>query len=332
MKKLLTILGLLGSMFFSSEMNAQQVTQWSQYYFNDFYLNPAIAGVKDYSHINMSVRRQWAGIKEAPIAQVLSGHGYVGAGLGIGGGFVNEIAGPTRRTGMNLSAAYHLRLSKKAFGKLPRKTLSFGLSGVLNQRHLDNTKLTTYEPNDIAVERGFNNQLVPDFNAGIYFSNGNKYYVGFSAFHLVQSKVDLFDNLTEFNNALKRNYFLTAGYNWEVNNRLTMQPTLLFQMIEATPFQFDLNYRFIFDQSYYFGLGYRHLDAVSGHAGYQRGLFRIGYSYDYTISDIRTFSSGSHEVSLGFLFYGEKVMGKKRSKRGNRIQRSNVFQPQILDF
>jgi type IX secretion system PorP/SprF family membrane protein len=331
MKKLL-FLFITSLVLFSSESNAQQVSQWGQFYFNDFYLNPAIAGVKDYAHINLSARRQWAGIKEAPIAQVLSGHGYVGAGLGLGGVIVNEIAGPTRRTGINLSASYHLRLSKKAFGRRPGKTLSFGLAAVLNQHYLDNTKLTTYEPNDIAVENGYNNQIMPDANAGIYFSNGNKYYVGFSAFNLIQSKTDLYDNITKVNNSLKRHYFLTGGYNWEVNNRFSMQPALLFQMIEATPFQFDINYRFIFDQTYYFGLGYRHLDAVSGHAGYQKGFFRIGYSYDYAINDLRAFTSGSHEVSLGFLFFGENIMGKKKSKRGKRTQRSNVFQPQIIDF
>ncbi len=330
MKKLISIFVLIAAL--NNMVEAQQISHWSQFYFNDFYLNPAIAGVKDYSHVHLGVRRQWAGIQEAPIAQVLSGHGYVFRGLGMGGVIVNEIAGPTRRTGLNLSASYHLRLQKKTFGRREGKTISFGLAAVMNQHSLDNTKLTTYTPDDITIQTGFFNQVLPDAHAGIYFHDGNKYYVGFSVFNLVQAKTDLYDNISKVNNSLKRHYFLTAGYNWEVNNRFKMQPSLLFQMIEALPFQFDLNYRFIFDDSYWFGVGYRHLDAVSGHVGYQKNFFRIGYSYDYVISDLRAFTSGSHEISLGFLFYGDKKDGNKRVRIGSRIQRTNNFKPSIIDF
>lgn len=329
-KYILLLTLLIG--FATQLLQAQQVTQWSQFYFNDFYLNPAVAGVKDYTHINVAVRRQWAGVKEAPIAQVLSAHGYAGKGLGFGGYIVNEVAGPTRRTGMNLSAAYHLKLTKKTFGKRPAKSLSIGLSFTLNQHYLDNEKLTTFEPNDIAVIRGYNNQIMPDAHIGVYYHNANKYYIGASVFNVIQSKTDLYDNLTKVNNSLKRHYFLTGGYNIELNNRFSMQPALVFQMIEATPFQFDFNYRFIFDKTYSFGVGYRHLDAVSGHAAYEKGFFRIGYSYDYCINDLRAFTSGSHEVSLGFLFYGNNIMGKKKSRAGNRIKRSNSFKPDIQDF
>jgi type IX secretion system PorP/SprF family membrane protein len=329
MKKLLFLTAMVSSLL-TMDVYAQQVTQWSQFYFNDFYLNPAVAGVKEYTHVHLGVRRQWLGIKEAPIAQVAQAHGYLGYNCGVGGGFINEIAGPTRTTGMNLSFAYHLRLTKKAFRKPNGKTLSFGISAVFKQHSLDNDKLTTYTPNDITILRGFNNKIVPDANAGIYFSNGNKYYLGFSVFNLIQVKTDLYDNITKVNNSLKRHYFFTAGYNWQVNKQFYMQPALVFQMIEATPFQFDLNYRFVFQDKYSFGFGYRHLDAVTGHAAYQWSFLRIGYSYDYSINDISKFTSGSHEVSLGFLFYENGV--RKKTRPGKRIHRSNDFKPEIIDF
>jgi type IX secretion system PorP/SprF family membrane protein len=332
MKKLFVLTTVVYGLL-TMNLRAQQVTQWSQFYFNDFYLNPAVAGVKDYTHINLGVRRQWLGIKEAPIAQVLTAHGYLGKNLGVGGGIINEIAGPTRRTGINLSAAYHLRLSKRTFGNRNNgKTFSFGLAAVLNQHALDNSKLTTYTPDDITIQRGYNNRVLPDIQAGIYFSNGNKYYAGFSVFNIVQSKADLYDNITKVNNSLKRHYFVTGGYNWQVNTDFAMQPSVVFQIIEATPFQFDINYRFIFKERYAIGLGYRHLDAVTGHASYQWNFLRIGYSYDYCINDIRTFTSGSHELSLGFLFYNQHAFGKKKTKKGNRSNRTNEFNPQIIDF
>ncbi len=321
---LLTMLTIAATAF------SQQQTLWSQHIFNDFALNPAVAGAKDYVPVHLAIRRQWAGIKDAPFSQVLSAHGNVGYNIGIGGVLINEIAGPTRRTGLHFSMAYHLRLTAGSKYRKPTQVLSFGLTGAFNQHRIDNSMLTTFEPDDQTIIEGFQNDIVPDMNVGIYYHNTNKFYAGFSIFNLVESKVDLYSLIDEFNNPLERHYYLTAGYNWEVNEFINIQPSAIFRMIEATPFQFDIQTRVLYKKQHWLTVGYRHQEAVIFGGGVQLGLVRVGYTYDLLLNDIAQFSSGSHEVSLTFMFLDEHK--KRIGKPGDRIYRDREFRPTIRDF
>ena len=74
---------------------SQQVTLNSQYLFNDFTINPAVAGTKAYSPLSFSFRRQWMGIDEAPISQNFMYHTYLGDKVGLGGHIFNDVAGPS---------------------------------------------------------------------------------------------------------------------------------------------------------------------------------------------------------------------------------------------
>ena len=315
---------------FALFVNAQQISLSSQYMFNDFLINPAIAGVKDYLPISLAVRRQWTGFKEAPVTQSIAAHGYIGLNLGCGGYIINEVTGPTRRTAGNFSVAYHLKLTKS-----PKKThhhgkvLSFGLAVNLSQHKYDLAKLTTFEPDDAALLNTLNYQVIPDANVGIYFHDGNKYYAGVSVFHLVQTNRDLFEVVTPFYNGFKRQYYITGGYNINLENNFSVQPSFVAEMIESKPFQIDVNAKFIYKKQYWIGLGYRLKDAAIVALGLQKGLFRLGYSYDYPLSDIKEFTSGSHEISLTvFLFYG----GNGGDRKGVVKKRENEFQPAITDY
>lgn len=318
--------------FCAVSVSAQQLALSSQYIFNDFILNPAIAGVKDYLPVTLGVRRQWMGIKEAPVTQNVSAHGYVGLNLGCGGYIINEVTGPTKRTAANFSVAYHLKLSK-GMGKSRKapKILSFGLAAMLSQHRYDVQKLTTYEPDDAAVLNTLNYQVIPDANVGVYLHQGNDYYLGLSAFHLVQTKRDLFEVVTPFDNGYKRTYYFTGGYNYIANKDFSIQPSVLFQIIEATPFQVDLNAKFIYQKQYWFGIGYRLKDAITASIGIQKNIFRFGYSYDYTLSDLKAFNTGSHEISLTvFLYYDEGGEGSK--KKGAFQKKEGAFTPVITDY
>lgn len=310
--------------------DAQQRTLWSQHVFNDFAINPAVAGAKEYVPVHISARRQWMGIKDAPVAQVISSHGYIGYNLGLGGLIINESAGPTRRIGINIAGTYHLQLTKNRGPKDRGKVLSFGIAGSLSQSRVDKSVLTTYEPDDQAILRGYDHSLIPDAHAGLYFHDGNKYYVGLSVYNLVQSKTDLSNVSLGIVNNLVRTYYLMGGYNWELNPDFNMQPSLIMRMIEATPFQFDFQYRFLYKKLYWATVGYRHLDAVIVGAGFQVNVFRFGYTYDAVISDIRKYSSGSHEFSLTLMFLSDHIQSIGRP--GDRIYRKKEFRPAIIDF
>ncbi len=311
---------------------AQQLTNHTQYMFNDFALNPAVAGTKTFMPVNLSFRRQWVGIKEAPVTQFISTHGYVGYNMGMGVQLYNEATGPTRRTGVSVSGAYHLIIDKTEYnmglGEDNQHTISFGMSFMLNQLALDKSKLISYTPNDPTVIEAYNNQLNPDANFGVYYHNLNKYYFGVSVMNLFQGKSDIYNVPNTIKNFYVRNYYLSGGATMHLKEKWLMAPSFLVQYIEAGVFQVDVGSRFIFDKKYWFGMSYRHQDAIIPMVGLNFTQMRFGYSYDITLSQIQNYSHGSHELNLIILIdkVGENFDNRKPGFLKLKI---GTFKPEI---
>ncbi|MCI4669247.1 MAG: type IX secretion system membrane protein PorP/SprF [Bacteroidia bacterium] len=312
MKKLIT-LSLLA--FLAMASFGQQRALYSQYMSNKFGINPGYAGIEDAVPIHMSLRQQWVGIDEAPVNQMITADSYLGLNTAIGGSFFNEVTGPTRKTGLTFGAAYHLYLgaggrrgkrynARYRPSKERREVLSFGLSGMLYQQSLGRNQLITEEPDDPALEQGTFNQLLPDINFGIFYQFEESFYMGFSILHLVQTQ----PYLTESRPV--RTYYFNTGVRLQAAPDVVVEPSILIQSISplwsfggnlpayTLPFQVDINTRATFGEVFWAGFSYRHQDAVVGMVGLKQGKLEIGYSYDYTISALRPFSNGSHEIGI----------------------------------
>lgn len=106
-----------------------------------------------------------------------------------------------------------------------------------------------------------------------------------------------------------------AGINIDASDVITIQPTVLVQAIEASPLQFDINTRFIYDNKYWIGASYRHQDAIVAMFGLNYSGVEFGYSYDMTISNIKSYSNGSHEIHLTYRIAPKNGI---KGRRGNR--------------
>src|SRR5690606_38289144 len=184
MKKFLAIILISAT----GTVSAQQISLNSQYLFNDMLVNPGATGSKDYIPIQLSFRKQWTNFPGSPTTQALSADGAIFNNMGFGGTVFNDVSGPSRRTGVNVNTAYHLQLDGRG-----KHILGLGIGINLTQHLIDESKLVTYLPDDPAVLRGYNNQLVPDANVGVFYRYLDKGYVGLSGFNLVQMNRDLFD-------------------------------------------------------------------------------------------------------------------------------------------
>lgn len=299
--------------FFILMINAfaisQQIALTSQYIINELSINPAVVGLKGHTQIGLSFRRQWAGIDEAPVTQTLWGHAPLRGGFGIGGILYNDVSGPTRRTGFNPVFGYQMRLNRKYM-------LSIGGGASLTQYFLDRSQMQTELPNDIAVDENSNNQFVPDANIGFWLTSKNM-FAGISAWHLVQSKKDLFHIEAIVKNTLDRTYFFTSGYSFTLSRKAEFTPSFVIRMMRNAPLSFDLNSTFTYQKKYWGGISYRYKDAVSILIGIRSGPVRIGYSYDAGISKFNRFHNGSHELFLGIDagdLYAKKIPWKRRNK------------------
>ena len=140
------------------------------------------------------------------------------------------------------------------------------------------------------------NQGVKAIDAGLYFY-GNGFYAGIAAMQLTRDLVK-FGNLNS-NYAPVSHYYGIVGYEFVPNNRLKVKPGALIKYEPGSPISVEGNILFEFNDKFWFGTSYRHLDAVSMEAGIAfTDKFRIGYSYDLSVSRLVKYNSGGHELCL----------------------------------
>lgn len=299
MKKIILLFAVVA---FGINTYCQQIPLHSQYMMDLSMVNPAVAGIYDFTPISLNFRQQWTGFKGSPITQSLNTHKYFGKNVGLGLSFFNEVTSPTRRTGMQISFAYHIPLSRDF-----SKHLSMGISPVFFQHYLNTDLITTDQPDDPAVVNGFDNQFCPDANFGIMYTHKNKFYTGLSVFNLLQIRRDLFQVMDNVKNPIERTYYLVAGYKFKVKDKFSIEPSALAQYQANTPFQFDVNLRGVYADKFGLGVSYRYQDAVVYMAFVSVGNFRLGYSYDMTLSDIKRYSYGTNEFHVSYRILGKKA-------------------------
>ena len=175
--------------------------------------------------------------------------------------------------------------------------LAFGLSGMFYQHVLDKNMITTYSPDDIALTGQVEKSFSPDASFGIFYS-GDRHFVGFSIPQLIETKLR-YNEYDASSNRLKQHYFLTGGYKFEVSDEIEIEPSILFKAIVHAPVQLDVNAKIIYDETLWLGVSYRYNESIIAMLGGKYKSYYFGYSYDFTLSNLRKYSSGSHEIYLG---------------------------------
>ena len=315
------ILALLSTCVLITSAFGQQISLNTQYMFTEVSFNTGAVGSNDYISVHLNGRKQWAGFEGAPSTQTLTSHAYLGKNLGFGGTVFNDVTGPSRRTGGTIMGAYRLRLSQNK-----AHILGLGLGVSFTQHMIDLSRLTTYLPDDPAMQVGYNNQFVPDANFGAYYTYLDKGFVGISARNLVEVNRDLFDFDNKVINPMVRTYYLYGGYNFSLPKDWSLKPTGMVRMIDALVIQPDVSLIASYDDLLWFGVSYRHEEAVAGMAGFQFGIFKFGYSYDFTLSDIGNYSNGSHELFLELQIWKNQEQRKKTPW----LLRNRIYSPSSL--
>lgn len=293
MKRVIYIL-----LLFASRAIAQQLPQYSNYMINDYVLNPAIGGSNSYFEGKSNNRYQWIGITDAPRTYVLSVDGPTKSlNMGLGGILFTDIVGPTRRTGFYLSYAYHLKVS-------PKVRVSFGLSAGILQFMVDASKIQLHDQGDMVISNGVQSVLMPDFGAGVYaYSTDKKWYAGASVPQIFQEQIKFFNAQTSSLSKLATHMYVTGGYKFTLNDEFKLEPSTCIKFVNPAPVQFDLGLRAIYKDMIWLGGSYRYMDAVSAMIGYTlMQNITFAYSYDFTTTDIRKYSSGTHEIMIGIKF------------------------------
>lgn len=319
MRSIKSILALFVIGISVTTSHAQQVPMYSQYIMNGYLINPSVAGRDGYSTVTLTTREQWIGLEMPPATYAASfqtrllRNSYIskstavkkkvvrptkGGNVGLGGYIFSDHNGIMRRTGFQMMYAYHIPMRQIA--GYP-STLSFGLAFTGYQFAI-NTEDLIFDPDDPFLNNYDRSVFIPDFNFGVTFTTA-RYYAGFSMTNILRGAL-MFADTTAINRNELGHFFLTGGYKFELAPDWVLEPSAFIKSSDlfSRTFQADITARVYYRNDYWLGLSYRTNDAIILLAGVKYDRFHFGYATDFSVTDIRRQSLGTHELTLAIKF------------------------------
>jgi type IX secretion system PorP/SprF family membrane protein len=289
----------------------QQLPLFSQYLFNRFLINPAVAGSDGYTSINLTAREQWVGYSGAPRTFSYSMQTRIlkknnasnktwlrrsafrpasDGKVGLGGYVFSDRNGLIQRTGFQFTYAYHMWLQNST-------QLSFGLALTGYHFKINEKEINFEDPN----EPWLNNDLrrgifVPDAAFGVYLLNA-KYSFGFSADQLFGAAAKIGDYAYR-NFSMSRQFYLFGSYDFSSGSNALIEPSFLVKVSEQLKPQVDMGVTYFIKQSFWAGMAYRTSGAIIANVGVKYQNMYFGYAFDFTLQEIQRITYGTHEISL----------------------------------
>lgn len=310
---------------------AQAKSAYTQYILNNYILNPALAGIENYTDIKISNRNQWTSINGAPVTSYISIQKPIGKTdyntsatsntvpgqnprgkeywrdytapdphHGIGFVAMTDKAGYISRWNLSASYAYHKPISLKT---TLAAGFNFGVSGI----NLDRTKATFENDGITDLTLGLSisetRKIKPEISAGLWLYSA-KYFAGLSVQNIIPGKAK-FTNADKFGTYFTPNYFGTVGYRISVGEDFTLIPSVMVQYWAPQLTGAHVNAKLQYMDKLWLGGSYRYSNFLAGYSAMAgvniSNTFNVGYSYEVaTTSRLRSYAGNTHEIIVGF--------------------------------
>lgn len=299
MKKLIGIISLLVVL---SNAQAQDPT-FTQFYANPLYLNPAFAGSHGCPRFALNYRNEWPQLSGNYVTYSASYDQYfknISGGFGVLATHDQQGQGTINTSMLGLIYSYHLQLGRKW-------KMMFGARAAWYQKFLDWDKLTfgdmidprrgfIYATGDVprGGSRGFF-----DASAGMVVFN-KSFFAGGAVHHLNTPNESMIigESKLPMRFTGHAGAEIQLGRQSKYSNGTSIMPNVIYQYQNG--FQELSIGTYIKYGAFNVGAWYRNRDAFILTIGVNTGKFKLGYSYDVTVSKLNNgVSGGSHEISLG---------------------------------
>ncbi len=278
---------------FCSVTYAQQEPQYSQYMYNMSTVNPAYAtGQSGLISTGLLFRKQWTGIEGSPQTANLFANIPLSNKIEISANYVNDRIGdaiPVKNDYFNVDFAYVTKISDQA-------KLSYGLKTGINNFSIDPSS------SDVASDPSFadnTSKTQLNIGAGIYLFTHN-FYAGVSSPNLLPSNVDI-DGIGVAET--KTHIYGVLGYVVDIATEVKLKPSTVIKQVIDSPITFDFSLNSLIYDKFELGVSYRFTDSFIALAGFNiTQNLKIGYSYDFSVSELSGYNDGSHEIVLLFNF------------------------------
>ncbi|WP_343707886.1 type IX secretion system membrane protein PorP/SprF [Flavobacterium sp.] len=292
MKKIILLINFL----FCLSVSAQQDPEYTHYMYNMSVVNPAYAtGVPAMMNFGGLYRTQWVGAYGAPKTFTFFGHTAINDKIEAGISFISDDIGDGAKKENNVYAdfAYVLKLGGK-------NKLSLGLKAGFSSMQTNFNGFRFTDPQtDLAFAENIN-ATKPNIGVGAYYFRDNL-YVGLSVPNLLKSKyIEEKSGINAFGSE-EIHTFLTAGYVFQVSDKVKLKPAFMSKFVKGAPITLDVTANVLYNEKFEFGVAYRIDDSVSALFNINvTPTLRVGYAYDYTLTNFGQFNSGTHEIMLLF--------------------------------
>ncbi len=307
------------------QTQAQQYVQYTQFMFNKIALNPAYAGSKEGPTFSGLYRTQWVQLDGAPVSQSFSFHTPIlGDKIGIGVSIHHDDIGPTNSWFYNLQYAYRVPLG--------RGHLALGLQALIRSYRVDWQEVSSIQSNDPLFGADGDQKFLPNIGAGIYY-HADRFYAGASLPRILRGDLTFFgstDPNADFSFEERHGLIMVGGI-IPLTDKLKFKPDGLVKWTPNAPVDIDLHAGVVFMDLLNLGVTYR----IGGITGIQRRVtqpaspgatpipitqtrnsggesldfilqilfsknFKLGLAYDYTLSQVRDFHSGTYEIMVEY--------------------------------
>lgn len=307
----------------SSFVFGQQIPQFSQYSRNQYLINPAAAGIYDFTDISMVGRTQWTGFNNSPMSSIISittpalnshkggyynpgvrtgsgnAHPEVGTGKmkhALGGQLIGDQYGAFRKVKANFTYAIHLPMTRKI-------NFSFGANlGFSNNTFIKERAEVLDPAMDNSYTRfvsGSTNKSNLDLGVGLYLYS-KQFYFGLAADQLTKNMISFGSSEVNFNQKMYFNAI--GGIRLKLTDDITLNPSFLVKYMNPAPLSVDISVQADYQKFVWAGISYRNSNALVGMVGVNLSKkFKLGYSYDMNISRSNYIKKGSHELVIGIM-------------------------------
>jgi type IX secretion system PorP/SprF family membrane protein len=302
-----------------------QDPQFSQFYANPLFLNPALTGSIDCGRVILNYRNQWPSISNAYVSYNASYDQYlpgIRSGIGIFAMSDRQGDGALVRNSVSAFYSYKLKVSEPIM-------ISFGVEGRYIQYNIDKSKLVWGDQIDQTTGEVYKqtDEVIPnngvsgvDFSAGAAMTYLDQWFVGVAVHHLTQPEMSFYDDP---NSKIPMKFTIHGGVTINAsegtlgNNNgedYIIEPQILYmQQDKFKQLDFGL---YVTKRPLVLGAWFRHNfsnpDAVVALVGVKFNNIRFGYSYDVTVSKVGGSSGGAHEISFAWDFCIYKQENRRR--------------------
>lgn len=280
---------------------------YTQFQFNKLAFNPAYAGSREVMSFTALYRHQWAGIEGAPSTISFNLHTPLrDKDYAVGFQVINDRSGVTHTTSVYGDYAYRMPIGN---GRL-----SMGVHAGATFHRVGLTAINFFDPADPAVQ-GDLARWLPNVGLGLYYKT-DMFFAGLSVPQLIQNTLSP-DHLTGVSAKQSRHYYAMVGQviNLGESGNFKLRPSALLKYVESGPVQADLNLSLLMMERFWLGSSYRTDETIAFNMEVNiSGQLRLGYAYDLPMGILGEYTSGTHEILLGFDldFSGNSAISPRR--------------------